>query len=566
MRIRSSSSLLAVFAVLGVACNKGPANDSDGPPPPECDGVSWSTHAEPFVSICTDCHSSTLEGPARNGAPDPLNFDPPDGVAGFANQMLAVGTDANGEPPTMPPTTAPRQPTTGQRDDFATWVDCGLPDLPMPETQACAGVTLPGPIRLSDLEIPLCDADPPVRWVEGDLVLDADPTAASCLCGVGGAIVGEPGAPAGPLVMPRLRRLDGGLLLEDSAITSVSLPGLEEAGTVHVVANAGLTRVDLPALLRAPRVRVRDNPLLLDVLVDSLAFVEGALIVRGNAALPVLDLSSLRGVQGIVDIRDNAGLVELVPPMGPAAPSQLPDALALVGHPSLGAVEGFGSLQTIAGGVRMEDLGATRVEAFPGLVATGSLQLVDLGALDRLHAFTALTTTTGSVRISDIGPVSSLDLLGSLQTVGGGLVVDGFREQAIVGFPSLVSVHGTIEIANGDVVNELRLPQLAEAGGLFVHDNAALPNLDGFQGLTAIPGNVEIVDNGALESLFGLQNLIEIGGGLRLEGLPLLDSLQGLQSLEVVHGDLLVRDTGLDPAALNAFVDGITVNGTITIE
>ncbi len=554
---------LGIGAGLASCRNSQVPTDTGGPPSPECDGVSWESHGAPFVSICTDCHSASNEGPDRNGAPEALNFDPPDGVEGFANQMVAVGT---GDDPSMPPSTAPRQPTRGQRDDFATWVGCGLPDLPEPETQACAGQTLSGNVRLSELDGELCDADPPVRWVEGDLVLDGDPTTASCLCGVGGVLVADADAGEGPLVMPRLRRLDGGLVVEDSAITSVSLPGLQESGPVQVVANPALTRLDLPALTRAPGVRVRDNPVLLDVLVDSLAFVEGALVVRGNAALPLLDLDAIRGVQGIVDVRDNAGLTQLVPPMGPAAPTQLPDALHLVDHPSLDVLEGFSSLQAVVGGVRVQGLGVTRVDAFGGLLATGPVQVVDLGELDELRAFSALVTSTGSVRISEIGPVDDLDLLGALQSIDGGLVVDDFRGQAVVGFPSLESVGGTVEIANGDVVDELRFPLLVSAGGVFVHDNAVLPTLDGFQTLTTVSGTVEIHDNPAMTSLFGLHNVVEVDGGLRLEGLPMLQELQGLQSLQVVQGDVFVRDVGLDPAVVEAFFAEVTVNGTTTIE
>ncbi|PRQ03126.1 hypothetical protein [Enhygromyxa salina] len=93
----------------------------------ECDAsLTYEEFAAPFMqSYCTGCHSSTLTGPARNGAPDGHDFDSLAGilaVAGHVDQYAAAGPDATNE--LMPPSGP--APSHAEREMLGAWLACEL--------------------------------------------------------------------------------------------------------------------------------------------------------------------------------------------------------------------------------------------------------------------------------------------------------------------------------------------------------------------------------------------------------------------------------------------------------
>ena len=74
-------------------------------------------------SYCTRCHSSTLSGAARSGAPAGADFDTLEGILAHAHhidQFAASGPHATNI--LMPPTD-PR-PTLGERQQLGAWLAC----------------------------------------------------------------------------------------------------------------------------------------------------------------------------------------------------------------------------------------------------------------------------------------------------------------------------------------------------------------------------------------------------------------------------------------------------------
>ena len=511
---------------LFLACDKAPPQET-GEPPLDCVGVGWETHARELVETCQGCHSSDLQGEERQGAPVGLDFDLPDGVEGFAAQMvsLATGPDA-----VMPP----QGIDSALRERFALWVDCGLPELPR---GACVGRTYEGDLLASTAPVDLC---PTTRWVTGDLSIDADDAGLDCLCGVGGdLLIGE--------------------------VESVDLPALSTLrGELILQSNPTLVRLGLEALERSGRVRVRDNPVLEEVDIGSLAQVGGSFIIRENPALTGLDLGGLAVVEGPIEVSQNASLAQLQTPRSLVDHA---DAIEISALPELSAVRGFPGLLSVAGAIRMEGLGLAQVVAFPDLRSAGSVQLVNWPAMGQLRAFGAVEVIGGTLRVAEIGPVPSVDLFGQVRTVGGGLVVDRFRGRSVIGFPLLEQVDGALEISNNAALVELRFPLLSSTGGLSIHDDPQLPDLLGLQGLGAVGGNLEIYRNGSLSTLAGLENLTVIEGGFRLESLPALTNLSALDGLTEIRGDLVLVDLpNFDQVGLDARFSGVDVLGSVTIE
>jgi uncharacterized membrane protein len=91
----------------------------------ECDAsLTYENFGMAFMaSYCTGCHSSTLTGADRNGAPAGHDFDTLDGillVADHIDEHAAAGPDATNEE--MPPSGA--MPTQAEREMLGAWLAC----------------------------------------------------------------------------------------------------------------------------------------------------------------------------------------------------------------------------------------------------------------------------------------------------------------------------------------------------------------------------------------------------------------------------------------------------------
>ena len=85
-------------------------------------GDTWATYAMGFFATnCTRCHSSTLSGSARNGAPVGYNWDDQASVKSHGTLIrMEVGT--NDEMPLNAPF-----PTCDERLRISKWLDAGQP-------------------------------------------------------------------------------------------------------------------------------------------------------------------------------------------------------------------------------------------------------------------------------------------------------------------------------------------------------------------------------------------------------------------------------------------------------
>lgn len=102
-----------------------------GPPTatvcPEGSTLTYEGFGRPFMeSYCLRCHSASVTGAAREGAPSDHNFDTPielQGLADHIDRMAGVGPEATNE---IMPVGDP-QPTLEERQQLAEWLACGAP-------------------------------------------------------------------------------------------------------------------------------------------------------------------------------------------------------------------------------------------------------------------------------------------------------------------------------------------------------------------------------------------------------------------------------------------------------
>jgi uncharacterized membrane protein len=78
-------------------------------------------------TYCLSCHSASVKGAARAGAPEDMNYDTLEDVRRWASEIdehAAVGPAASNT--AMPPAPNP-QPTTDERLRLGQWLACGSP-------------------------------------------------------------------------------------------------------------------------------------------------------------------------------------------------------------------------------------------------------------------------------------------------------------------------------------------------------------------------------------------------------------------------------------------------------
>jgi uncharacterized membrane protein len=111
---------LLILGALG--CSGSNATDSTCPPATD---LSYETFAQPFMeNYCTGCHSSTLTGSARSGAPAGYNFDTLEGIrlrAQAIDETAAAGPSAVNT--YMPPNGGPSEE---ERRKLGQWLACDL--------------------------------------------------------------------------------------------------------------------------------------------------------------------------------------------------------------------------------------------------------------------------------------------------------------------------------------------------------------------------------------------------------------------------------------------------------
>lgn len=122
---------VVLFALL-IGCGVPSAGAPDGGTPsgatcPDASTLDYDTFASGFFSTyCVRCHSSTLTGAQRHGAPVGYNWDQIDSIRAHAIEMdeaAAGGPDRINR--IMPPNGT--VPTDAERLELGEWLACGAP-------------------------------------------------------------------------------------------------------------------------------------------------------------------------------------------------------------------------------------------------------------------------------------------------------------------------------------------------------------------------------------------------------------------------------------------------------
>lgn len=136
MKKRPLSLLLSALALVlvGVGCGNDTTPDEhdhgsgSGATCPTSGAPTAQDFGNAFLAnYCTSCHSVSVKGSARGGAPTDVNFDTLADVRKWATEMdehAAAGP--HGVHTEMPPAPLPA-PTQAEREKLGQWLACGAP-------------------------------------------------------------------------------------------------------------------------------------------------------------------------------------------------------------------------------------------------------------------------------------------------------------------------------------------------------------------------------------------------------------------------------------------------------
>lgn len=121
----------SILASAVVACSTSNSTNTRGPSGASCPTGSTLTYdnfGKLFMAnYCVECHTSSLSGSARRGAPSDHNFDTLEAIR--ATEAAHIDTSAAAGPrhanTAMPPT-EPR-PSLAERQKLGEWLACGTP-------------------------------------------------------------------------------------------------------------------------------------------------------------------------------------------------------------------------------------------------------------------------------------------------------------------------------------------------------------------------------------------------------------------------------------------------------
>jgi hypothetical protein len=142
MMYRPLLTTLAALAATALTACGGPDPEPTGSTCPPDNTLTYDNFAAGFMeAYCTRCHSSTLDGPDRHGAPLFHDFDTERGILNVGHHVdeyAAAGPLATN---TLMPDDDGAAPTLEERRQLGQWLACALGAIENPD----AGVDAPPP-------------------------------------------------------------------------------------------------------------------------------------------------------------------------------------------------------------------------------------------------------------------------------------------------------------------------------------------------------------------------------------------------------------------------------------
>lgn len=371
------------------------------------------------------------------------------------------------------------------------------------------------------------------------------------------------------------------VLLSERASITPDPGGIEDWGVSHefvVTSHNGAKRTYRYTVARNVITADADIVLISQADVDSLAAL-GISRINGNLTIGKKDgadsIYSLAALSGITSItsslifqptfagKDLQGLENLESVgsllFGPAfgnyttGPLTFMDTLSLPALTTVRAdlvlngarfkVLDLPALTTVDGALQILNLDSLAKLNLPKLEqALGSLLVLGSGNADKLTEIELpALKKAGEIRIAQLPNLGTLKLAALKDAQS--FVVSNHPKLTGITASALTTVYSITDFSNNEILTDLNLTSLTNAGGNFTIENAfALENLDGLAALKNVGGQLRLNNLYVLKSWNGLQQLETVGGNCQLMNIPLLEDaeMNGLKSLTSIGADVMI--------------------------
>jgi hypothetical protein len=305
--------------------------------------------------------------------------------------------------------------------------------------------------------------------------------------------------------------------------------------------------------------------------------IEGDVLISGTDITNLNGLNSLTAFHGNLKIDGDifltglTGLENVTSVGGQFSTNH--DVLTISHNDLMEDLTGLDNLTWIGGGLKIRNNESlTALTGLESLAYIGgdltidyNYYLADISGLEGIYAIGGSLIIESSIYIESLTPLSNL------RSISGGISIQSTHIVNLAGLEGLTYIPGDVNIShNGRLTNFSGLDNIAFIGGtLDIGELAGVPNyslesLNGLNNLTGIGKNLSIFTNEALKSLAGLNNLSSIGGDVTIIENDSLVSLSGLESLVSIQGDLRIYENNA-LASLLALYSLNTINGTLLI-
>ena len=314
-----------------------------------------------------------------------------------------------------------------------------------------------------------------------------------------------------------------------------------------------------------------------DNFSDCVTIVNNLTIESTDAGDPIVDLSNLSSIEeinGYFSIWDNDQL-EVI---------DVFNALTYIGgdftiqyNSILSTISNFDELEEIVGkfSVIQNDI-LTEITGFSSLtkVATGpgtiGIQIALNYEMENIPDFNSLTEISGGLSITQnpkLASINGFNGINNIESIGINL---NNELASIAGFLNLEICNGYFEITDNPSLNSFptfsNLTALGNSTSTTRISNNGLISISGFNNLTSINHDFEIVSNIGLTTINGFTSLEEVTGDLDIRLNTLLSDIIGFENIAVISGELTIEDNPeLDLCHISSVCSHIAAGGITTI-
>ncbi len=260
--------------------------------------------------------------------------------------------------------------------------------------------------------------------------------------------------------------------------------------------------------------------------INSLAALNGLTYVSQEMRL--LNLNCLTSLDGLQSLRHVGG------------------DLRVSYNDSLLNLDGLAGVEQVGGGIHIIHNERLSQLDMPALVASAGINLNGNLNLGSLGAFASLENLFGAFNIYAQEALVEISGFPNLSYVSEYLrIVDNTALQSITGFGQLQHLDQYLEISNANLSNINAFEELETiAGDLTISYSQQLSTLSGFEELSSIGGTILLIDMPMLNSITAFSNLASINGNFSWQNCPALAEIGTLEALTEIGGVFNLREIG----------------------